>query len=383
MKRFNTTGLCVPSRHYMVDITRQVQQIRSMVDDGKYFCINRGRQYGKTTTIAALGRELDEDYLVVRMDFQRLGSEEFVDEHTFCEAFVTLLRLSLGRLRQTPPELLDVIDNMVDAAESPRYRLMRLFIDLGRLILDADQPLVLIIDEVDSATNNQVFFDFLAQLRLQYLDRGEDPDVPAFHSVVLAGVTDVRHLKSKIRDEDQRKVNSPWNIATEFTVQMELSEEGIAGMLADYEADHATGMDVATVAHAIRDYTHGYPFLVSRICQILDEKLVGDGFASLCEVWTLRGVDEAVRRILSETNTLFDSLMGKLNNFPQLRAQLRTMLMRGENIAYVPDDDEQRQLLMYGFIRVEHNKLVVANKVFEMRLYAYFVGERVLYEGNV
>ncbi len=75
--------------------------------------------------------------------------------------------------------------------------------------------------------------------------------------------------------------------------------------------------------------------------------------------------------------------MGKLNNVPQLRAQLRTMLMRGENIACLPDDDEQRQLLMYGFIRVEHNKLVVANKVFEMRLYAYFVGERVLYEGIV
>ena len=75
--------------------------------------------------------------------------------------------------------------------------------------------------------------------------------------------------------------------------------------------------------------------------------------------------------------------MGKLNNFPQLRAQLRTMLMRGENIACMPDDDEQRQLLTYGFTRVEHNKLVVANKVFEMRLYAYFVGERVLYEGIV
>lgn len=58
MKRFNTTGLCVPFKHYMVDITEQVSQIRAMVDDGKYFCMNRGRQYGKTTTIAALEREL-------------------------------------------------------------------------------------------------------------------------------------------------------------------------------------------------------------------------------------------------------------------------------------------------------------------------------------
>lgn len=138
-------------------------------------------------------------------------------------------------------------------------------------------------------------------------------------------------------------------------------------------------MDVAAIAHAIRDYTHGYPFLVSRICQIMDEKLVGDGFCNLFEAWTLRGVDEAVHKILSETNTLFDSLMGKLNNLPELRQQLRAMLMRGESIAAVPDDDEQRQLLMYGFARVEHNKLVVANKIFEMRLYVFFVGESERY----
>jgi hypothetical protein len=34
MKRFNTTGLCVPTKHYMVDITERVRQIRAMVDDG-------------------------------------------------------------------------------------------------------------------------------------------------------------------------------------------------------------------------------------------------------------------------------------------------------------------------------------------------------------
>ena len=58
MRKFNTTGLCVPGKHYMVDISGRVAQIRRMVDAGDYFCINRGRQYGKTTTIAALERAL-------------------------------------------------------------------------------------------------------------------------------------------------------------------------------------------------------------------------------------------------------------------------------------------------------------------------------------
>ena len=51
MKEFNTTGPCVPSKHYMVDISQKVREIERLVDAGKYFTINRARQYGKTTTL--------------------------------------------------------------------------------------------------------------------------------------------------------------------------------------------------------------------------------------------------------------------------------------------------------------------------------------------
>ena len=63
------------------------------------------------------------------------------------------------------------------------------------------------IDEVDSATNNQVFLDFLAQLRGYYINRSR---FATFQSVILAG--------------------------------------------------------------EIYDYTSGYPHLVSRLCQLLDER---------------------------------------------------------------------------------------------------------------
>ena len=53
-KSFNVTGLCVPSKHYMVSLESRIKQIREMIDAGDYFVINRARQYGKTTTLAAL-----------------------------------------------------------------------------------------------------------------------------------------------------------------------------------------------------------------------------------------------------------------------------------------------------------------------------------------
>ena len=42
---------------------------------------------------------------------------------------------------------------------------MQMFEILSAFIGSLDKPVVLIIDEVDGAANNQVFLDFLAQLR--------------------------------------------------------------------------------------------------------------------------------------------------------------------------------------------------------------------------
>ena len=67
--------------------------------------------------------------------------------------------------------------------------------------------------------------------------------------------------------------------------------------------------------------------------------------------------------------------MGKLIDYPDLKEQLRGILMRGDTITYLPDDEGQRQLRMYGFIRIEDNRVTVSNRVFEMRLYTYFIGE--------
>ena len=47
MKEFNTTGLCNPKKHYMVDISDKLENIKKLVEKEKYFIINRPRQYGK------------------------------------------------------------------------------------------------------------------------------------------------------------------------------------------------------------------------------------------------------------------------------------------------------------------------------------------------
>ena len=370
MKQFNTAAVCVPSRHYMVDISARVAEIKEMVDAGKYFIINRARQYGKTTTLAALASHLRKEYDVLSLDFQKISGAGFENEASFVRAFSRIV-LRQGRNVPIPAavagQLKDFVNNIQD-----EVLLDELFYVLSDWCEESARPLVMIIDEVDSATNNQVFLDFLAQLRDGYISRDTE-GLKAFQSVILAGVTDVKHLRSKIRSEAESKANSPWNIAADFNIDMSLSEAGIKGMLDEYEADHATGMDTAAIARKIREYTNGYPFLVSRICELLDTVVSKE--KGLAEAWTIAGVDEAVKIMLSENSTLFQSLTTKLDTFPNMKAALRSILMEGTRLTWNPDQNDIVQLQMHGFIRNEHNVVRIDNRIFETRLYNMFLSD--------
>lgn len=375
MKKFNTTAVCIPSKHYMVDLSERVAEIRKMVDAGEYFTINRARQYGKTTTIKALQTILQNEYIVLSLSFEGITKANFSKEQSFVKAFCRLFKKNPNLYRMIPDNIRDQLDEYIYRTED-KAEMDELFLTLGEWCIISRKPIVLIIDEVDSATNNQVFLDFLAQLRDRYIARDTD-DIATFQSVILAGVTDVKHLKSKIRPEDDHKVNSPWNIAADFDIDMSLSETGIQGMLSEYEADHHTGMDTAAVAKEIRACTNGYPFLVSRICQLIDEN-VAKSFGDLSRAWTKEGMDEAVKHLLSEDNTLFQSITGKLSNYPELRAAIRSILMEGIKLTWNPDQEDIVQMQMYGLIRNDHNSVRVSNRIFETRLYNLFLSEEEL-----
>ena len=325
-KKFNVTGLCVPEKHYMVNLDQRLVQIRRLVDEGDYFTINRARQYGKTTTLSALADVLSKDYLVISLDFQALGNESFMDETAFSLAFGMIFLRELERLGlPKSDELKYTISKLKDCIhkQDNQFKLIHLFDFLLNICSMSDKPMVLMIDEVDSATNNQVFLDFLAQLRNYYLERDKKGTV-TFWSVILAGVYDVKNLKAKLRPDEFHKTNSPWNIATDFRVDLSFRMDDIAGMLKDYENYYYTGMNIPEIAALLYDYTAGYPFLVSKLCKLLDEQISGrPQFPTKREAWTKKGFLEAVKILLSEPNTLFESLINKLEDYPELNDMLR------------------------------------------------------------
>ncbi len=362
----------MPEKNYMVDIQDRIKQIKAMVDAGRYFTINRARQYGKTTTLTALAKYLKDDYTVLSIDFQGLDDGAFSNGSTFTQALAQLLIDECEFNGAAIPQIYIEAFELICQRDTEKVRMADIFRVFKRWCQNSDKPILLFIDEVDSATNNQVFLDFLAQLRDGYISR-DTKDTATFQSVILAGVTDVKNLKRKLRPEDAHKFNSPWNIAADFNIDMSLSASGIAGMLDNYENDHHVGMNTVQLAKEIHDYTGGYPFLVSRICQIIDTELIGEHFCEPAAAWTSFGISEAVKRILLEKNTLFDSLMGKVYDNAPLRNVLQRILFGGEHISYnqynIPAMDGE----MYGFVRNDCGALAIANRIFEVLLYNYFL----------
>lgn len=373
MKAFNTAGTCVPSDHYMADIGKRVSQIKKMVDEGEYFMMSRPRQYGKTTMLNELYKALVPDDVVISLDFQDIETICFKDAGSFSKAFARIT-LDLHEFEGLfmPESVIDQFEKLVERS-SDDVKLDDLFRIFRKWFKEECRPIVLMIDEVDRATNNQVFVDFLSKLRSLYLKRRKSSEIRTFQSVILARVTNLKYQKNKNCDHCIREDSIPWNIATDFDIDMSLSEAGIKGMLEEYEADHHTGMNTRFIAKLIRDYTNGYPFLVSRICQIIDRKLVPDFSQTLSKAWTSAGVEQAVNMIVREDNTLFDSLMEIIQNHDKLREQLECMLLRGESVPYLSYDDAQEQLKMYGFIVTDGTNVTMANRIFEMKLRKYFV----------
>ena len=359
MKRFNVTGLCIPQMHYMVDITNKINEIKKYIYQGEYFTINRARQYGKTTVINELYHALKDEYLVIETSFEGLGEKAFSSENEFCDSFINLISKKLVQN--------NVLDGIIAEWETNKSKLEKfeeLSARVTELVKNVDKDVILIIDEVDKSSDNQLFLNFIGMLRTKYLESSKGMD-KTFKSVVLAGVYDIKNLKLKLRPDAEKKYNSPWNIAARFTVDLSFNPDEISTMLIDYEKDAMTGMDIYEISRMIYEYTSGYPFLVSRLCKAIEEELNRN--------WTREGIEEAVKELLKEQNTLFDDIIKNIENNKELDSMASDILMEGTEYSFVQTNPTINIGIVFGiFIENKKGKVQIHNKIFELLLYNHF-----------
>jgi hypothetical protein len=131
-------------------------------------------------------------------------------------------------------------------------------------------------------------------------------------------------------------------------------------------------MDIMAIAEKIYENTSGYPFLVSRICKHIDEKLDKD--------WTENGVAKAVKIILGEKNVLFDDLAKNIENHQELSEFLYELLILGEAKSFNYGVPVINLGFMYGYIKKGDNgngsnKTIIDNRIFEIYISDYFISK--------
>lgn len=354
-RKFNTTGVCVPHLHYMVDINNKIMQIKSMIYRGDYFVINRPRQYGKTTTMYMLEQELKDEYLVLSISFEGIGDKIFENESEFALSFFKLLAKAAKfqdiEISKFMVQLSNRINNFDELSEV-----------ITELIENSKKEIILFIDEVDKSSNNQLFMSFLGMLRNKFLLRQQGKD-KTFYSVILAGVYDIKNLKIKIRQDDEKKYNSPWNIAVNFKVDMSFNANEIETMLKEYSQDRNISMDIKEISEYIYFYTSGYPFLVSKMCQIIDESQL---------VWNEENINKAVKELLQENNTLFDDLVKNIENNREFREYTFDLIINGTEKTFNIHNPLINLGVIFGYFKNVDSRVKISNRIFEQMLYNYF-----------
>ena len=361
-KEFITAGTCDPDRHYAVDTTNKMKIFESLIDKGKYFTITRARQFGKSTSLNWIWHNLSDEYLVIPASFEKYSEKDWNNDGSFCRFFCA--------------KIIDVSDHLEDKTVTAFWeKVQRIdvldFDLLAKKIKEfcktCDKKIVLTIDEVDKATNNEVFVRFLGMLRNMYLDREKFRDYSStFWSVILAGVYDVKNLKLKIRPEEEHQYNSPWNIATSYKLEMAFNPQEISTMLADYENDYHIGFDIMEISEEIYKYTSGYPVLVSGICKEIDENLDKD--------WTKNGVQNAAKSIIGTESSLTEDMTKNLETYPKLKAFIRALLMENFSIPFDPNNPTMKIANMFSIIRKNNEgRVEIHNLIFQQVLINYFV----------
>ncbi len=356
-KFFEDSGLVDPAHSYHVNLENVIntrgQDMRTMVDLGRYFSIFAPRQSGKTTFFRDFCFRLAEDptYVPILLSFQYMKN---LDATAFYERVQKdLFQQLTKRLESVNCAGKDAVkDFLTSTSVSTHAGIYDLFETLNQLI--QSKKIVIFIDEFDGIPRSELE-NFLTTLRELYQKYKGQTD-KALYSVGLVGIRNITKLIVG--------GVSPFNIADQVKLPP-FSLKNVWDLYGQY-TDETHQLFTEGAVLKVYEETAGQPWLVNRLGTLLTIDIKPETTDPVNE----KDVEKAVELLLYEENNHFDNITEKARQFKETFVDV---VFDGVN--YVPGDEAQSLLLTHGLIKAEGKKLTVANPIYRKRFAKTFFRE--------
>lgn len=275
-KKFNTTGVCVPSKHYMLPVLPRIPAIDDMVEGEFYFILHAPRQSGKTTYIEALTNKINSDGQYYAFDCSLDGLRFTTDVEKGISSIVALINTAVKTSDVPVLKSLGYPDDGIPKSDPS----VKLFNMLNYLSAELDKELAVFFDEADCLTG-QVLIPFLSQIRNGYLRRHGSVSTKFPRSMALIGMRDIRDYLVRVRPEDQAVgLASPFNVKKESLTLANFTQAEIQTLYCQHT--EATGQVFTQDAIERAWYwSEGQPWLVNAIAGEIVVKQLRNDFSTV------------------------------------------------------------------------------------------------------
>jgi len=361
-RRFNTAGLCIEGRHYMVPPIPRLPEAPQLIEQGAFFVVHAPRQTGKSTTLRAICQMLTAQGQDAAVDFSCETAEPAAGDYERAE------RLVLDALRSAAASQLpaDCYPPKPWPEAEPGRALRE---GLSTWAERCPRPLVLVFDEID-AMQGESLKSVLRQLRDLHRAR---PD-PGPHAVILCGLRDVRDYKAASGGDPSRLgTSSPFNVKVKSVRIGDFSEQEVRELLTQHTGDTGQPFTDAALARVWK-LTQGQPWLVNALAREVVEEIS----VPAPEPIERDHVDQAKERLILARQTHLDSLASKLHE-TRVRRMLEPVLA-GTLADIDPTYDDSASYVRDLGLIAPNNPLRVANPIYR-EIIARVLASPV--EGNV
>jgi hypothetical protein len=354
---FEKSGTVDPESSYYVPLENVVntdnQDIKTMIDRGRYFSIFAPRQSGKTTFFEETCAQLQTDptYVTIILSFEQYSQLEKTRFYALIEK--TLYSQLINRLKEVKCEKLEAVQQFLDS-----HRLVD-HISFGLLFEELNQiiqlkKIVIFIDEFDGIPLRELG-NFLTTLRGLY-QKYKKIKQKALYSIGLIGIRNITKLIVG--------GVSPFNIADQVDLPP-FSLKNVRDLYSQYTAETNQPFTEEAVKK-VHGETAGQPWLVNRLATILTVNIKPETIDPIDE----KDVEKAIQILLKERNDHFDNLYEKAILYKETFVEIVF-----DHVEYVANDEDQTWLEQYGLIKDKDDHAVVSNNIYKSRYIKTFFKE--------